>query len=202
MAVGGWTGFLPGLALPGLGSAAAPWAVVTRICGGFATVLSTIVAPPLEARLSRAIRGRDREAFASARRTALLSGAGLAGVAVVTGLALGVYTTGFRAAEEWFLPLLLATALFWGSTLVSLSVSPLPNFLGRDGVRLAWDAGRAVLMTAAWLTTDGVTRLIVMGVVLAVSTVCLVPLTRYRGRDTAVAAEPAPEGKPFVEAIR
>lgn len=202
MAVGGWTGFLPGLALPGLGSAAAPWAVVTRICGGFATLQSTIVVPPLEARLSRAIRDRDQGSFARARRTALLSGAGVAVVAVLTGLVFGVYVTGIHAAEEWFLPLALATALFWGSSLVGFTVSPLPNFLGRDGARLAWEAGRAVLMTIAWLSSNGVTRLVVMGSALTVSTVWLLPLTRYRGHGTTVPADPAHMGEQFVEAVR
>lgn len=178
---GGWTVFLPGLALPGLGAAAEPWAIVSRICGGFMTVLLTLVAPPLEARLAQAIRMRDRLAFVAGRRTALLMSSGVAVVAVVTGLALAVYAAG--SPSEWFGPIALATGLFWGLLLAGSTINRLPNFLGRDVARLYWDAGRAGLVTAAYLSTDGVMRLIVMGAILTASGVLLLPMTRWRERN-------------------
>ena len=175
---GGWTMFLPGLALPGLGAAAEPWAIVSRICGGFATVLITLVAPPLEARLSRAVRERDRRSFVTARRHGLLVSTAIAVFAIVTGLALAVYAT--DADSEWFVPIAVASLLLWGTVLVGSTINRLPNFLGRDGARLTWDAGRAALVTAAYLTTDGVTRLVVMGALLTATGVLLLPMSRWR----------------------
>ena len=174
----GWASLLPGLVLPGLGAAAEAWAVVTRICGGFATLMITLVAPPFEARLSRAIRARDVAAFATARRTALLVGLGLAVAAVPSGLGLAIYVS--DGVGAWFVPLAIASTLFWGSLLAGTLVNRLPNFLGRDSARLFWDAGRAGLLTVVFLTTAGVTRLLVMGAVLAVSALLLLPLTRWR----------------------
>lgn len=106
----GWTTFVPGLALPGLGAAAAPWAIVSRICGGFSTILISIIGPALEARMSRAIRLRDRAEFTAARRTALLINGSVAVLAVVSGLALAVYTVG-PGIHSLLLPLAAATAL-------------------------------------------------------------------------------------------
>jgi hypothetical protein len=176
----GWTAFLPGLALPGLGVAAQPWAIVCRICGGFATVLIQIVAPVLDARLSRAIRDREPELFLTARRSALLVGLVVAVVAVVTGLGLAVYATDSRAVSDWFLPLTVATVLLWGSLLAVSNLNRLPNFLGRHTARLCWDTGRAVGVTVAYVATDGVPRLIAMGAVLSVSGLLLIPMSRWR----------------------
>jgi hypothetical protein len=176
----GWTVFLPGLALLGLGVAAAPWAVVCRICGGFGTVLMQVLGPPIEARLGRAIRTRDRVAFTAARRTALLVGFSTAALAVGTALGLAVYATDPSVVDQWLLPLSVATTLFWGSLLAGSVVNRLPSFLGRHNARLYWDAGRALLVTVAFLTTDGVVRLIVTGAVLTVSGALLVPMSRWR----------------------
>ncbi|RBY74830.1 hypothetical protein DQ239_18755 [Blastococcus sp. TF02-09] len=176
---GGWTVFLPGLAIPGLGAAAEPWAIVSRICGGFATVLYTIVAPPFEARLSQAVRERRPAEFAAARRRALLLSTAVAVLAVVAGLALAAYSTERDAVAGWFLPLAGATLLFWGPLLAGATINRLPNFLGRDRSRLYWDAGRAVLVTGAFLATSGVTRLIGMGAVLTLSAVLLLPMSRW-----------------------
>lgn len=180
----GWAFFLPGISLPGLGAAAQPWAIVTRICGGFATVLLTLMAPPLEARMSTAVRNRDRAGFASARRLALVLGMATSVAAMVTGLALALYAV--PDPEAWFVPVLTATLAFWGVLLASGLINRLPNFVGRDSERLVWDAARAGLVTAAYLTTDGVTRLVVMGAVLTVFGLLLLPLSRWR--STAVAA--------------
>jgi hypothetical protein len=174
---GGWTAFLPGLLLPGLGAAAQPWAVISRICGGFSTVLIQLIAPPLEGRLSRSIRERDHVGFSSARRTALLIGLVAAAIGVVSGLGLAVYST--DGASEWLAPLSLAAVLFWGPLLLGLPINRLPNFLGRDTARLYWDFGRAALLTVVFLLTDGALRLIVMGAVLTASLVVLVPMTRW-----------------------
>jgi hypothetical protein len=179
---GGWTMFLPGLVLPGLGSAAEPWAIVCRICGGFATVLIILVAPPLEGRLSRAIRDRDRDTFVAARRHGLLVSTALTVLAIVTGLLLAVYAT--DADGEWLVPIAVASVLLWGSVLVGTTINRLPNFLGRDSARLAWDAGRAVLVTAAYLATEGVTRLIVIGALLTTTGLLLLPMSRWRDTRT------------------
>ncbi|RBY96238.1 hypothetical protein DQ237_10270 [Blastococcus sp. TF02-8] len=176
----GWTSMLPGLVLPGLGSAAAPWAVVTRICGGFATVLIAVAAPPLEAELSRAIRTRDHVAFAAGRRRALLLGGASAVLGVGVGVLLAAYATAGAALDAWLLPVLVATVLFWGSLLAGTLVNRLPNFLGRDLSRLWWDTGRAAVLTAVFLLTDGTTRLILMGVVLTGSALVLLPMTRWQ----------------------
>jgi hypothetical protein len=172
---GGWTMFLPGLTLPALGWAAEAWAVVSRICGGFATVLYTLVAPPVEARLSRAIRRRDRAAFATTRRAGLLASGGVATVAVLSAVALAAYATG---SFSWTVA--LATALFWGMVLAATTIDRVPNFLGRDALRLAWDAGRAVLVSLAFVAVEGVDRLLAMGVVLTVAGLLLLPMTRWR----------------------
>ena len=172
-----WALFLPSLALPGLGAAAGPWGVVTRIGGGFSTLLITLVTPPLEGRMSAAVRTRDGADFDRSRRTALLLGTATGLVAVAAGIALAVYVDG---AGNWLLPLAVAAALIWVPLLALTPLNRTPNFLARDGARLAWDAGRAVLMTGAFLATDGLTRLIVLGAVLTVSGVVFLPLTRYR----------------------
>jgi len=178
----GWAFFLPGIAIPGLGVAAQPWAIVTRICGGFSTVLQQIVAPPLEARMARAVRERDPQAFGRARRTALLAGAALAAAAVVTGLALAVYQNA-GSASEWLVPVAVATLLFFGMLLATHPINRAPNFVGRNGARLIWDAVRATLVTVVFLCTDGVTRLTAIGIVLTVFGLLLLPLSRYgRGR--------------------
>ena len=187
---GGWTSVLPGLVLPGLGSAAEPWAVVTRICGGFATLMITLVAPPLEARLSRAVRARDAADFGAARRTALLLGLSIAAVAVPSALGLAVYVS--DDVGSWFVGIAVATTLFWGSLLAGNLVNRVPNFLGRDTPRLYWDSGRALVLTAVFLLTDGVTRLVVMGAVLAVSAVFLLPLTRWSASPRVRTAQAAP----------
>ena len=174
----GWTTLLPGLALPGLGAAAEPWAIVTRICGGFATVAMTVLSPPLDARLSRAVRERDPAAFGAARRSAIGLGVGLAALGVVLSLGLAVYVS-HADLDSWLVPLTVATVLFWGSLLATSALHRLPNFLGRDAARLYWDTARAVLLTAAFLATDGVDRLLAMGAVIALSAVALVPMTRW-----------------------
>jgi hypothetical protein len=174
-----WALFVPGLALPGLGAAAAPWAVVTRIGGGFSTVLTTLVSPSLEARMSRAIRERDIAAFTEARRSALIIGALAATAAVGAGLTLAVYASGLDEALHWLVPVVVATVLFWGSLLTGTVVNRVPNFLGRDTSRLLWDVSRAVLMTGA-LLAPGVSKIVVMGAVLAATGVILLPMTRYR----------------------
>jgi len=182
----GWTGVLPGLILPGLGVAAEPWAVVNRICGGFATLLETILGPPLEARLARSIRNRDHAAFTSARRLALLVGTFVSAVAVTAGLGLAAYATGFADMDEWFLPVAAATVLFWGLLLAAMPINRLPNFLGRDAARLVWDTGRAALISVAVFVVDGVAQLIVMGVLLTASGVFLLPMTAWRPRPRAL----------------
>ncbi|TKJ28111.1 hypothetical protein [Blastococcus sp. CCUG 61487] len=176
----GWTTLVPGLVLPGLGSAAEPWAIVSRMCGGFATVLMALVAPPLEMRQSRSVRERDAGDYAAARRAGFLLGAGFAVVAVVSGLGMALYATGSGLTAAWFLPVAAATVLYWGSLLAGTLVNRLPSFLGRDGARLAWDAGRAALLTGTLLLVDGTAVLVVMGMVLAVSAVLLVSMTRWR----------------------
>lgn len=178
---GGWTAVVPGLVLPGLGAAAEAWAIVSRICGGFATLLITLVAPPLEARLSRAIRDRDRAGYGRGRRTALLLGTASAVVGVGAGLGLAVYAAEAPAAE-WFVPVAVATVLFWGSMLAGTLVNRLPNFLGRDAERLYWDTGRALAVTGFFLATTGTTRLIAIGAVLAASALLLLPMSRWRSR--------------------
>ncbi|MGY2127002.1 hypothetical protein [Blastococcus sp. SYSU DS0617] len=178
---GGWTAVIPGLVVPGLGTAAEPWAVVSRICGGFATVMIALIAPPLEARLGRAVRDRDRAAWDTGRRTALALGLGLAGCGVVGGLALALYAA--DDAAEWFAPVAVATVLFWGSLLAGTLLNRLPNFLGRDGQRLWWDLGRAAAVTAAFLLVDGQEGLVAMGVVLAASAWFLLPMTRWNRRE-------------------
>ena len=175
----GWAFFLPGIALPGLGVAAQPWAIITRICGGFTTVLQTLVAPPLEARMAKAVRDRDRAAFARARRLALTAGALTSLAAMATGLALAVYENA-GSASEWFVPVTTAMLLFFGLLLATAPINRTANFVGRDVARLVWDAVRALLVTGVFLCTDGVTRLVAMGVVLTVFGLLLLPLTRYR----------------------
>jgi hypothetical protein len=192
---GSWSTFLPGIVLPGLGTAAEPWAIVNRICGGFVTLLSTIVAPPLEGRFSRAVRDRDRAAFRVTRRTGFLLGGGAAAAAVATSLALAVYATDRAAVSDWFVPLTIATVLFWGPLLTGTPVNRLPNFLSRDGQRLFFDAARAALVTAAVLLLSGLGQLIVMGVAMAVTGVLLVPMTRWqapRGMSSAGQSLSAP----------
>ncbi|TFV53695.1 hypothetical protein [Blastococcus sp. TF02A-35] len=177
----GWTTLLPGLALPGLGAAAEPWSVVTRICGGFATVMMAVLSPPLDARLSRAVRERDRAGFTAARRAAVLLGLVMAALGVFLSLELAAHATSGEV-DEWLLPVAVATVLFWGSLLATTSLNRLPNFLRRDSARLVWDVVRAALLSVAFLATEGTDRLIAMGVVLAVSAVALVPLTRWPTR--------------------
>ncbi len=179
-AASGWAFLLPGLSLPGLGTAAAPWAVLNRICGGFATVLLTIVGPPMEATLARAVRTRDRVAFARTRRSALLLGAAVAAVALVTGLLLAGYAAPDTLAD-WWLPVGAAALLFWGPLLALSVVNRLPNFLGRDTARLGWDIARALGMSAAFLTTDGALRLVVMGLVVTLFGGLLLPMSRWDG---------------------
>jgi hypothetical protein len=176
----GWTVFLPGLSLAGLGAAAAPWAVISRICGGFATVLLQVLGPPLEAQMSRAVRDRDRATFTHAWRNAVLMGVATALFAVPTGIGLAVYASDAATVDEWLVPLSIASALFWGSLLATSVINRLPNYLGRHTARLVWDVGRAALVTAAFLAIDGVARLVVMGAVLAVSSVVLLPMSRWR----------------------
>jgi hypothetical protein len=178
-----WALFVPGLALPGLGVAAAPWAVVTRIGGGFATLMMTLVSPSLEARMSRAIRDRDPAEFALARRSGLRIGALSAAAAIVSGLLLAVYVSGLADAGRWLVPVSVATVLFWGSLLTGTVVNRVPNFLGRDTARLVWDLARAVLMTGA-LLVPGVTGIVLMGAVLAATGFFLLPMTRYPDRRT------------------
>ena len=178
---GGWTSLLPGLILPGLGAAAEPWAIVSRICGGFANLLYTLATPPLEARLSRAVRERDAGEYGRARRTALLVGGGTAAIAVLASLGLALYATE-QPPQEWFVPIAVATALFWGSMVAVSLINRLPNFLGRDSERLYWDISRAVLVSVAILLTDDAAQLVAMGVVLAVFGVLLLPLSRWRSR--------------------
>jgi hypothetical protein len=180
----GWALFVPALALPGLGAAAAPWAVVTRIGGGFSTVLTTLVSPSLEARMSRAIRERDPAEFTQGRRSALTIGALAALAAVGSGLLLAVYVSGLDEALQWLFPVAVATVLFWGPLLTGTVVNRVPNFLGRDTSRLIWDVSRAVLMTSA-LLAPGVSRIVLMGAVLAATGVFLLPMTRYRTRTSA-----------------
>jgi hypothetical protein len=175
-----WALFLPSLALPGLGAAAGPWGVVTRIGGGFSTLLITLVTPPLEGRMSAAVRERDGIGFARAQRTALLLGTATGFVAVGAGLVLALYVEGNDRFSGWLLPISVAAVLTWVPLLALTPVNRTPNFLARDGARLAWDSARAVLMTGAFLATDGVTRLVVLGAVLTVSGVVFLPLTRYR----------------------
>jgi hypothetical protein len=180
----GWAFFLPGLALPGLGAAAQPWAIVARICGGFSTLLTTIVSPPLEARMARAVRDRERGGYARARRSALLAGVAASTLAMVTGLALALYQN-WATAAQWLGPVALATVLYWTVLLASAPLNRTPNFVGRDAARLVWDSARAALVTVAFLTTDGITRLMVIGIVLTVFGILLLPLTRYRVTTTA-----------------
>ena len=175
----GWAFFLPGITLPGLGAAAQPWAVVTRICGGFSTVLQQIVAPPLEARMAQAVRERDRHSFARARRTALVAGAGLSLAALATGLALALYQD-HDEVGQWLGPVALATLLFFGVLLATHPINRVPNFVGRHGTRLVWDGVRAALVTVVFLLTDGVTRLVAIGVVLTVFGLLLLPMSRWR----------------------
>jgi hypothetical protein len=178
---GGWTSLLPGLVLPGLGAVAEPWAIVSRICGGFTSLLYTLATPPLEARLSRAVRERDAAEYGRARRVALLVGGGTAAVAVLSGLALALYATELPPGE-WFVPIALATTLYWGSIVAAALINRLPNFLGRDSERLYWDIGRAALVSVAILLTDDAAELVAMGVVLAGFGALLLPLSRWRSR--------------------
>ena len=181
---GGWTSFLPGLLLPGLGSAAEPWAVISRICGGFSTVLIQLVSPPLEGRLSRSVRDRDPVAFAAARRVALLAGMGAGVGAVALGIALAAWATG-PGTDEWLLPLTVAAVLFWVPLLAGSPINRLPNFLGRDSARLYWDVARGALLTAIFFTAEGTAELILMGIVLSAAFVALLPLSAWRPRSSS-----------------
>jgi hypothetical protein len=175
----GWAFFLPGIALPGLGIAQNPWAIVTRICGGFSTVLLTIVAPPLEARLAKAVRDRDGADYWQARRVALAVGAAFSVTALCTGLALAVYVER-DSLGSWMGPVALAGALYFVVLLTMQPINRTPSFVGRHGARLVWDIARAALVTVAFLMTDGIERLIAIGAVLSVFGLLLIPLSRYR----------------------
>ena len=176
--VSGWVLLLSALTLPGLGVYAAPWAVVNRICGGFGTLLQTVLSPPVEARLSQAFRDDDAPELVRARRTGLRQGTGMAAIAVVVSLLLALYSTGGRDADRWLLPIAVATLLFWGPQLAVTPLNRVLNFARHHGTRLVWETARAGSLTAAFLVTEGVTRLVVMGVVIAVASGAMVPLTR------------------------
>ncbi len=180
----GWVFFLPGIALPGLGVATEPWAIVTRICGGFATLLQTILGPPQEARMARAVRERDPIGFERSRRSALLVGAAVSVFAMLAGLGLALYED-WGSVEEWWLPTSVATVLFWGVLLAGTPINRVPNFVGRDAVRLLWDGARAVLVTIVFVVTDGVARLVVTGAVLTLFGLVLIPMSRYRSVSDA-----------------
>jgi len=175
----GWAFFLPGIAIPGLGIAAQPWAIVARIAGGFSTVLTTIVSPPLEARMAKAVRDRERAQYGRARRAAVVAGVTASVLAMLTGLSLALYQN-WSTAAEWLVPVTLATVLYWTVLLASAPLNRTPNFVGRDTARLVWDVARAALVTAAFFATSGIARLMVIGVVLTVFGILLIPLTRYR----------------------
>lgn len=175
----GWAFFLPGISLPGLGVAEQPWAIVARICGGFSTVLTTIISPPLEARMAWAVRMRQARVFARVRRSALLAGGAASVLAMTTGLALALYEN-WSTSARWTWPVVAATVLYWTVLLASAPINRTPNFVGRDGARLVWDGARAGLITVAFLATDGIARLMIMGVALTVFGVLLLPLSRYR----------------------
>lgn len=176
----GWTTLVPGLVLPGLGAAGEPWAIVCRICGGFATVLMALVAPPLAIRQSRAVRLRQAAEYATARRTGLQVGAAAAVVGVASGLALALYSTDATVGAAWFPTIAVAAVLYWGSLLAGTLVDRLPNFLGRDTARLFWDAGRAAVLTLVFFLVDGTLGLITMGVAMALSSLLLLPMTRWQ----------------------
>jgi hypothetical protein len=175
----GWAFFLPGIALPGLGIAQQPWAIVTRICGGFSTVLLTIVAPPMEARMAKAVRNRDRDEYLRGRRAALAIGGAASLAALATGLGLALYQN-WDTAGRWLGPVALAAALYFVVLLASQPIHRTPNFVGRHGARLVWDVARAVLVTVAFLTTDGLGRLMAIGAIVSVFGLLLLPLSRYR----------------------
>jgi hypothetical protein len=180
----GWAFFLPGIALPGLGIAQEPWAIMTRICGGFSTILLTIIAPPMEARVAKAVRDRNEKAYLRGRRAALSIGCALSLTALLGGLSLALYQNR-DTAGQWLGSVALAAGLYF---LVLLAVQPInrtPNFVGRHGARLAWDICRAALVTLAFLTTDGITRLMAIGVVLSVFGLLLLPLSRYPAKASA-----------------
>jgi hypothetical protein len=180
----GWAFFLPGIALPGLGIAQQPWAIVTRICGGFSTILLTIIAPPMEARVAKAVRDRDQQAYLRGRRVALSIGAALSVTALGTGLALALYQS-WDTAGHWFVPVAVAAGLYFVVLLAVQPINRTPNFVGRHGARLVWDISRASLVTVAFLTTDGIMRLMAIGVVLSVFGLLLLPLSRYPARPQA-----------------
>jgi hypothetical protein len=177
-AAAGWAYLFSGLSLVGLGVYGAPWAVVNRICGGYGTLLQTVLSPPVEAQLSRAVRDQDVPALLKARRSGLLLGTGVAVLAVGSSLVLALYSVGLDDADRWFLPVLAATLLFWAPQLITTPINRLANFLGRHRSRLVWDAVRAVAITAAFLATEGITRLLVMGAVIALSGALLLPISR------------------------
>jgi hypothetical protein len=180
----GWAFFLPGIALPGLGIAQQPWAIMTRICGGFSTILLTIIAPPMEARVAKAVRDRNEKAYLRGRRAALSIGCALSLTALLVGLSLALYQN-WDTAGQWLGSVALAAALYF---LVLLAVQPInrtPNFVGRHGARLVWDICRASLVTLAFFTTDGITRLMAIGVVLSVFGLLLLPLSRYPAKASA-----------------
>jgi hypothetical protein len=175
----GWAFFLPGIALPGLGIAQQPWAIVTRICGGFSTVLLTIVAPPMEARMAKAVRDRDRDEYLHGRRAAVAIGVAASLAALGTGLGLALYQN-WDTAGRWLGPVALAAALYFVVLLASQPIYRTPNFVGRHGARLVWDVARAALVTVAFLTTDGLGRMMAIGAVVSVFGLLLLPLSRYR----------------------
>jgi hypothetical protein len=99
--------------------------------------------------------------------------------ALGTGLALAVYAD-LGGAGRWLGPVAVAGVLYFGVLLTVQPINRTPNFVGRHGARLVWDIARASLVTVAFLTTDGITRMMAIGVVLSVFGLLLIPLSRYR----------------------
>ncbi|MGH3850742.1 MAG: hypothetical protein ACRDRT_13740, partial [Pseudonocardiaceae bacterium] len=165
------------LALGGLGSLAPAWAAITRIAGGMASVSIQLIAPSLDAKISRAVRERRTDVLGRTILLGLLTGIPLAVFGPGLGLAAVAVSNGFINLSGRSATLVVVAAfLYWGSSLAVIPLYKSLTLLGHSRARLVWDGLRTALVIAILCTLRHSDLIVGMSAVVAIMNAAFVLL--------------------------
>jgi hypothetical protein len=169
----------PNLIVYELGPAAALWAAVASVCGGFSTTATVIIAPQVDAGVATAVRSGRWHRVPRVLATGIVEGAVLAAIALPASLALSSHLGYFHGiGSSLAVEVVAAAVILWTTALTQQGLLRTMSLLGLRRTRMAWDATRFVFLAGVVILMRGADALLALAIVVAIWNVAYVTIIR------------------------
>lgn len=167
----------PLLGISGLGSLATPWATASRTAGGWLSVSAQAVVPYYDNLFAMASRN-SKSTLNHVFKRSLRSAGAVGGLGVLSSLGLVAILHQWPSSPTEALLLILASLLYWGTSIVSVVTLKYMAFLGHHRAFVVWEFSRFAAVMVCFALWTGQARLMALSSVFALSYVAYLTLAR------------------------